>query len=221
MNKPLWDLGLSIDIIPRLLDGLWLTIIITLIAMAIALVLGLAVAVIRQTRIPVLSQVFDFYVHFIRGTPLLVQLFLVYFGLPAYGIVYPAIPTAIVVLGINYSAYTAEVYRSGVEDVPKGQWEAGTALSLPMPLTWTRVVLPQALRAVIPMLGNYLVQMFKDSALVFTITVLELMGTAKAIGNERSTWIEPLTLAAILYLIVSLISSLLIRTLESRLALNR
>lgn len=216
-----WDTNFAISILPELLGGLWLTIQITLIGMVIALVLGLLVAIIRRLRIPVVSQLFGFYVHFIRGTPLLVQAYLAFFALPSYGISFSPLVTGIAVIGINYSAYTAEVYRAGVEDVPKGQWEAATALSIPMSLTWVRIVLPQALRAVVPMLGNYLVQMFKDTAILFAITVFELMGRVQAIGSGTYRYLEPVTIAGLLYLIVSLVSSLLIRTLERRLALNR
>lgn len=216
-----WDTAFAISILPELLGGLWLTIQITVAGMVIALVLGLVVAIIRRLAIPIVSPIFGFYVHFVRGTPLLVQAYLAFFALPAYGIAFSPLVTGIAVIGINYSAYTAEVYRAGVEDVPRGQWEAATALSMPQALTWTRVVLPQALRAVVPMLGNYLVQMFKDSAVLFAITVFELMGRVQAIGSSTYRYLEPVTIAGLLYLIVSLVSSLLIRTLERHLALNR
>jgi len=216
-----WDSSFAISIIPSLLEGLWVTIQVTLVGMAIALVLGLAVAIIRYSRIPVVSQLFGLYVQFIRGTPLLVQAYIAYFALPAYGIRFSALVTGIVVIGINYSAYTAEVYRAGVNDVPAGQWEACTALSLPTYIAWSRIVLPQALRAVVPMLGNYLVQMFKDSAVLFAITVYELMGHVQAIGSGTYRYLEPVTIAGVLYLLVSLIASLLVRSLERRLVLSR
>ena len=216
-----WDSSFAISIIPSLLEGLWVTIQVTLVGMAIALVLGLAVAIIRYSRIPVVSQLFGLYVQFIRGTPLLVQAYIAYFALPAYGIRFSALVTGIVVIGINYSAYTAEVYRAGVNDVPAGQWEACTALSLPTYIAWSRIVLPQALRAVVPMLGNYLVQMFKDSAVLFAITVYELMGHVQAVGSGTYRYLEPVTIAGVLYLLVSLIASLLVRSLERRLVLSR
>jgi polar amino acid transport system permease protein len=216
-----WDNAFALSIVPELLRGLWITIQVTLLGMAIALVLGQVVAIIRYSKIPVVSQLFGFYVQFIRGTPLLIQAYFAYFALPAYGIAFSPLVTGVVVIGINYSAYTAEVYRAGVEDVPRGQWEAATALSLPMSRTWVRIVLPQALRAVVPMLGNYLVQMFKDSAVLFAITVYELMGRVQAIGSGTYRYLEPVTIAGLLYLAVSLIASLLVRTLERRLVLSR
>jgi polar amino acid transport system permease protein len=217
----LWDNAFAWAILPKLLRGLLVTIEATLLGMLIALTIGLVIAVIRRTGIPVISPFFGFIVYFIRGTPLLVQLYLVFFGLPSVGIAFAPLTTGILVLGINYTAYTAEVYRAGVEDVPKGQWEAATALSMSMPLTWIRIVLPQAVRDVVPMLGNYLVQMFKDSALLFTILVMELMGEVTEIRNTYNHGTEPILMAGAMYLIISLVASLLIRGLESRLALQR
>ncbi|HET7304481.1 MAG TPA: ectoine/hydroxyectoine ABC transporter permease subunit EhuD [Segeticoccus sp.] len=216
-----WDNEFALSLLPDLFQGLWLTIQITLIGTAIALVLGLFVAIVRFSRIPVVSQLFGFYVQFVRGTPLLVQAYLAFFALPSFGIKFPALVTGIAVIGINYSAYTAEVYRAGVNDVPAGQWEAATALSMPRARTWFRVVLPQAIRSVVPMLGNYLVQMFKDSAILFAITIYELMGHVDAITSSTYRYLEPLTIAALMYLTVSMAASLLIRLLERRLVISR
>jgi polar amino acid transport system permease protein len=216
-----WDNAFAWSILPELLGGLWITIQITLAGTAIAMVVGLVVAVIRFSRIPVVSALFGFYVQFVRGTPLLVQAYIAFFVLPDYGVRFSALATGIVVIGLNYSAYTAEVYRAGISDVHAGQWEAATALSLPIGRTWIRVILPQAVRTVVPMLGNYLVQMFKDSAVLFAITVYELMGHALAIGSSSYRYLEPLTIAGLLFLLVSYPSSQLIRILERRLAPSR
>lgn len=216
-----WDNSFAWSLVPELLAGLWITVQITLGGIVIAVVVGLVVAVIRFSRIPVLSQLFGFYVQFVRGTPLLVQAYIAFFVLPDYGLSFSAQATGIVVIGLNYSAYTAEVYRSGISDVHVGQWEAATALSLPIGRTWTRVILPQAVRSVVPMLGNYLVQMFKDSAVLFAITVYELMGHALAIGSSSYRYLEPLTVAGLLFFLVSYPSSYLVRILERRLAPSR
>lgn len=212
----IWDNAFAISIIPELLWGLLTTVQITVVGMAIAAALGLVVAVFRYLRIPVLSRVLGALVYFIRGTPLLVQAFFVFYVLPEYGIAMSALATGIIVIGVNYSAYTAEVYRSGIEGVPAGQWEASTALNLPRARTWTAIILPQAVRRVVPLLGNYLVQMFKDSAILSAITVYELMSVAKAIGQSDFRYIEPFTLAALLYLIVSVPCTLVLRRLEIR-----
>jgi polar amino acid transport system permease protein len=211
-----WDWNFTLDILPSLLRGLRLTLIITFSAFGISLVLGLIVSVFRYLKIPILSQILSFYVSFVRGTPLLVQAYFAFFVLPYYGITLDAVPTAIIVLGINYSAYLAEVFRSGIEQLPKGQWEASRALSLSARRTWIRVVIPQAVRPIIPVLGNYLIQMFKDSAILSAITVLELLGTSLQIGSRTFRYLEPITLVGLLFLAVSVPSSLFVRRLEKK-----
>lgn len=212
----LWDNEFALSILPLLLEGLGMTLFLTVWSMAIALVLGLVVAVIRRSRIPVISRLFDFYVSFIRGTPVLVQAYFAYFVLPTLGIQLDAVPTGILVLGINYSAYTAEVYRSGIQEVPAGQWEAATALDLSRHVTWLRVILPQAIGPTIPMLGNYLIQMFKDSAVLSAITIVELLSMAQRIGSGNFRYLEPLTIAGLLFLIISFVASNAIQLLERR-----
>lgn len=211
-----WDWNFAVDILPNLLRGFRLTLIITFSAFGISLILGLIVSVFRFLKIPVLSHLLNFYVSFIRGTPLLVQAYMVFFVLPYYGIILDPVPTAIIVLGINYSAYIAEVFRAGIEQLPKGQWEAARALSLSTRRTWTRIVIPQAIRPIIPVLGNYLIQMFKDSAILSAITVLELLGTGLQIGSRTFRYLEPITLVGLLFLAVSVPSSLFVRRLERK-----
>jgi polar amino acid transport system permease protein len=217
----IWDNKFAISILPDLLRGLWVTVQITLAGTVIALLLGLVVAVVRFSRIPALSHLLNFYVQFVRGTPLLIQAYCAFFILPMYGVSFSPLVTGIVVIGINYSAYTAEVYRSGIEDVPRGQWEAAVALNLPAGATWIRIVLPQAVRSVIPVLGNYLIQMFKDSAVLSAITVFELLAHAQAIGSNNFRYLEPLTIAGLLFLLVSYPASQIVRRLERRVATSR
>lgn len=213
-----WDNDFAIEILPDLLRGLWVTVQLTFASMALALAVGLVVAVLRHIRVPVLSHLLTFYVLFMRGTPLLVQAFFIYYVLPEYGVRLPTFTTGVIVLGLNYSAYTAEVYRSGIEGLDTGQWEAATALSLPRHRTWTRIVLPQSVRTVIPVLGNYLIQMFKDSAVLAFITVVELLRTANTIGSSEFRYLEPLTIAGLFYLVVSYTASLGVKRLEHRYA---
>lgn len=130
-------------------------------------------------------------VEFIRLTPLVVQLLFVYYMLPQFS----ALQIGIAVLGIHYSTYMAEVYRAGIEAVPVGQWEAARALSLPSTRTWRAVILPQAVRRVVPALGNYAVSMFKDTPFLFTITVVEMVTAAQQFGARNFQYLEPLTLA--------------------------
>lgn len=214
----IWDSSFAISIIPELLQGLVVTVEITLLGTLLAALLGLVLAILRRLAIPVVSQAVTFIVVFVRGTPLLVQAYCAFFVLPDYGISADAFTTGAIVIGINYSAYMAEVYRSGIQGVHVGQWEACTALGLPPTRVWGRIVLPQALRTVVPMLGNYLIQMFKDSAVLSAITVVELLGAAQAIGSSNFRYLEPLTIAAVLFLIISFPSSRLINRLERRYA---
>ena len=213
-----WDWSFAWGILPELLEGLAVTVQITLIGSAIAMVLGLVIAVVRHSKLPVISALVGGLVQFIRGTPLLVQAFFLFYVFPSYGLTLPALTTGIIAIGIHYSAYAAEAYRAGIESVPRGQWEAATALSLSPRRRWTGVVLPQAIRAVIPSLGNYVIAMFKDSAILAAITVVEVLNTAQAIGSDSFRYLEPLTLAALLYLLVSYPAAKLIRRLEHRLA---
>ncbi|MFC9974124.1 ectoine/hydroxyectoine ABC transporter permease subunit EhuD [Spirillospora sp. NPDC127200] len=215
-----WDWNYTGEILPDLLDGLRITIVATLVGYVIALVLGLVWTLLQRTP----SRAFNLTVHwvaeFIRSTPLLVQLAFIFFVLPGWGLTLSALTAGIIGLGVHYSTYTAEVYRAGISDVPRGQWEAATALNLPRRRVWQSVILPQAFRRVIPTLGNYLIAMFKDSPLLMGITVVELLNSAYQAGAKSLQLLEPLTVVAALFIIVSVISSLIIRRLERRYATN-
>lgn len=212
----LWDWGYAIDILPELLRGLLVTVQATLLGSAVAYVLGLVFALVRHSRIPVLSQAVWLLVEFVRSTPLLVQLFFLFFVLPDLGIRFDAFTTGVIGLGLHYACYTAEVYRAGIEAVPKGQWEACTALSLPRSRVWTGVILPQAVPRVLPALGNYMISMFKETPLLLAISVLELVGAAREAGSDTFRYIEPFTLAGIFFLLVSYPAGVLVRRLERR-----
>lgn len=220
----IWDFEFTLEVMPSLLQGLWVTIQLTLIGYTIALLLGLLIAIVR--RVPVLGSIVHFVMEFIRTTPLIIQVVFVFFLLPAsltipyVGMTVPitAFTVGVVVLGIHYAAYTAEVYRSGIEGVAQGQWEASRALSLPASRTWGAVVLPQAIRKVIPALGNYLISMFKDTPLLFAIGVAELLTRAQRVGSESFRMMEAITLVGLLFLVVSIPSAIVIRRLEKRYA---
>jgi polar amino acid transport system permease protein len=158
-------------------------------------------------------------VEFVRSTPLLVQLYFLYFVAPEFGLRMPALVTGILGLGLHYSAYCAEVYRAGLEGVPRGQWEAATALNLGPWRTYRAIVIPQAIPPVIPALGNYLVGMFKETPLLSAIAVVELMQRAKIIGSESFRYVEPITLVGLFFLAMSLVSAAGIRRVERALRL--
>ena len=208
-----WSWETAAEILPLLAKGLRVTLIATAGGMGLALVLGLIWAMLRRSRIKAIAWPVSAIVEFIRNTPLLIQLFFVYFLIPDYGW-NTALLTGIVILGLHYSTYTSEVYRSGIDGVPRGQWEAATALNLSTSQRWTRVVLPQAFPPILPAMGNYLIAMFKDTPLLFAITVQEMFYQADSYASFNGTYVEPYTLAAVIFLLLSLISAGVIRLTE-------
>jgi polar amino acid transport system permease protein len=158
-------------------------------------------------------------VELIRSTPLLIQIFFLYFVLPNFGIVLDAFAAGVIAIGVHYAAYCSEVYRAGFDNIPRGQWEASIALNLSSWTTFKDIIIPQAIPPVVPALGNYLVALFKETPLLSAIAVLELMQTAKIIGSETFRYTEPITLVGLFFLAMSLVSAMLIRGVEE--LLNR
>ncbi len=212
----IWDNSFALSVLPVIAQGLATTVLITVTGTAIAMCIGLVLALMRRSRAKWISLPAEAFVEFVRDTPLLVQLFFLYFGLPVFGISLSALVTGIIGIGINYSAYIAEVYRAGIEGVPRGQWEAARALNFPQGQTWGRIILPQAVRKVIPALGNYLISMFKDTPILASIGVLEMLEQAQIVGSENFRYLEPMTEVGLLFILVSYPASLLIRWLEVR-----
>lgn len=215
----IWDWAYAIAIVPQMAEASLVTLRITVMGFALAAVLGLVWAVLAMLETPVISFAVRLFVEFMRSTPLLIQLFAVYYFLPMYGVILSASLTGVLVLGLHYSAYCAEVYRSGLEAVPRGQWEAARALNLSRAQTFRRIVLPQALPPVILPLGNYFVAMFKETPVLLAITVIELVATARIIGNDTFRYTEPITLAGLFFLLLSLLAAQFMRWLDRRFAL--
>lgn len=211
-----FDAQYAFDILPSLLAAALITLEATIGGMAVALAGGLALALLRMSGIRALRILATVLMEFIRGTPLLIQLFFLFYVLPLYGLRADPLATGIIGLGIHYSAYTAEVFRAGVESVPRGQWEGAIALNMSTAQTWRRIVLPQAIPPVIPVLGNYLIGMFKETPLLATITVLELLGTAQAEAATTYRYLEPYTLVGLIFLALSFPSALIVKRLEAR-----
>jgi polar amino acid transport system permease protein len=212
----IWDNSFALSVLPIIAQGLAITVLITITGTAIAMCIGLVLAIMRRARAKWISLPAEAFVEFVRATPLLVQLFFLYFGLPVFGISLSPLVTGIIGIGLNYSAYTAEVYRAGIEGVPRGQWEAARALNFSHGQTWVRIILPQAVRKVIPALGNYLIAMFKDTPILASISVLEMLEQAQIVGSENFRYLEPMTEVGLLFILVSYPASLLIRQLEVR-----
>ncbi len=210
----MFDWKLAMDMLPALLKAFVVTLQATLCGMGLAIVLGLPWAVLRRSRRPQISWPTAWFVEFVRSTPLLVQVYFLFFVLPDFGITLSPFLTGVLALGLHYSAYLSEVYRAGIAGVPNGQWEAAIALNLSRWDTWKSIILPQAIPPIIPVLGNYLVAMFKETPVLAAITVGELLQTAKLIGAETFRYLEPLTLVGILFLAASLSSAALVRRLE-------
>jgi polar amino acid transport system permease protein len=210
----MWSTSYAWSLVPTLLRGLETTVEATLGAAALALILGALLAMVRRSSIAVVRIVFGFIVQFIRSTPLLVQVFFWFYVLPNWGITLSALLVGILGLGLHYGCYMAEVYRAGIESVPRSQWEAAEALHFNHTQRWIRIILPQAIRTVTPVLGNYVIAAFKDSAILSAIGLTELMTAATNAGALSFRYLEPLTVAGLLYLIVSLIASFGVRGLE-------
>jgi polar amino acid transport system permease protein len=211
-----WDWGFVWSILPTLLEGLQLTVLATLAGSILAFVLGLLWIALRLANLPVISPVVNVLVQFLRGTPFLVQLYFVFYVLPSYGVTMSALMAGILGLAIYNSAPVSEIYRAGIEGVAPGQWEASLTLGLPVWWVWSGVVLPQVFKSVIPMLANIMIAMFKDTAVLSTITVAELMLRAQDLSMRNFRFVEPLTLAAVLYFVVSYASARGVRALEQR-----
>jgi len=204
------------DAVPPLLDGLVVALWATALGYLVALALGLVFALLRRSgrawvRLPV-----AFVVEFVRSTPLLVQLFFLFFVLPAVGLELSPLATGAIGLGVHYATYTSEVYRAGIDGVPAGQWEAAKALSLPRSRTWTRVVLPQAVARTAPALGNYAIAMFKDTPQLTVVTVAEVLSVVKAVGAQNFRYLELITVAGVLYLVTALLIAWPVRVAERR-----
>jgi polar amino acid transport system permease protein len=216
----IFDWHYAWEILPRLAGGLLVTIQATVIGMAVALTLGLVLALARRSRHRLLAWPTGVLVEFVRSTPLLVQIYFLFYILPDAGLRLSPLATGVLALGLHYAAYCSEVYRAGLESVPRGQWEAAAALNLSRWRTMKDIVIPQAIPPVVPALGNYLVAMFKDTPLLSAITVLEVLQVAKLIGSESFRYVEPLTLVGVLFLALSLLSAGAIRWVEGRLRME-
>jgi polar amino acid transport system permease protein len=203
---------------PYILGGIWITILVSVLSIILATVLAIVGALGRLSTNPVIYAVATLYVSIVRGTPLLVQIFFAYYALPQAGIVLPPIPTGIIALGFNYGAYMTEIFRAGIQAVPSGQAEAASALGMRESHIFRRIVLPQAVRIVIPAIGNEFIAMIKDSSLVSIITVQELLWRAQNVGRAEFQTIPALVIAALAYWGLTIIFTFFQSRLEKRLA---
>jgi len=210
-----WSWAWVFEIIPDLLLATLVTIRIALLGYLVALVVGLIVALGRLSENRILNHLSWAFTESVRLTPLLVQLFFAFYVLPEWGITIPAEPTGIIVIGLHYAAYTSEVYRSGIRAIDRGQWEASIALSLPERAVWSQIILPQAIRPMIPALGNFMIQLFKEVPLLSTITVYELLNTGNLLAGHSFRYLETLTMVGLIFFLLSYPFSICFRRLEA------
>ena len=209
-----WRWDFTYQILPKLLWATLNTIMAAGIGYAIAVVVGLIFLVGQRTPYKFINIIVREVVEFIRSTPLLIQLFFVYFVGPQFGLILSAWVTAMITIGLHFGTYLSEVYRGALEGVPKSQWEACRALNFSTIYTYKRIIFPQAFPIAIPGMGNYLVGIFKDTPLLSTIGVAELFHAATAVGGYHYRYLEPYTMVGIIFLILSIPAAIGIRKLE-------
>lgn len=212
------------DYLPLLLHGAWITIQITVLGMLLAVALGLPIALMRMGRSRLLRTMATSYVEFFRGIPVLLLLFFLYYGLPSIGAMcgissllsLSAFTVAVVGFGLNYAAYEAEVYRAGIGSIPIGQWEAAASLGMSPALTFRRIILPQAIRVILPPMTNDFIALFKDTSVVSVIAVVELTKQYQILAKSSNRYLEIGLVTAVLYLAMSVPMGRVARRLEKR-----
>ncbi|WP_028792935.1 ectoine/hydroxyectoine ABC transporter permease subunit EhuD [Thalassobaculum salexigens] len=210
-----WSWSVAYDVMPRLAAGLVVTVQATLVGALVAYVLGLALAILKMSPCRLVAWSSYWSSEFVRRTPLLVQLYFLFYVLPDLGIFLEPFAAGVIGLGLHFSTYTSEVFRAGIENVPKGQWEAARSLNYSTIQTWRHVVLPQAIPPMIPPLANYLITMFKETPLLAAITVVELFNAANIYSNSHYKYLEPMTLVGTFFLLVSIPAAALAIRLEN------
>lgn len=206
----------SIEYLPLLWSGLKLTIAVTVLALLLSTLLGLLWALLRTSGIPVLAQGIRYLTEFIRGIPILVVLFYIYFVMPEIGIDLTAFQAGIIGLALTYSCYIGETFRAGIEAVDRGQVEAAKAIGMKHGMMMRRVVLPQAFRIVLPPYGNNTIMLLKDSSQVSVISVAELTMRGKTLASSTFDNMTIFTLVALLYLSLTIPLNIAIRRMENK-----
>ena len=204
----------TLDTILLMLEGSTITLEIFCVTLALALPLGLFAALGRLSRFRLLNRLLEVYIWIMRGTPLMLQLLFVYFALPMVGILLPDIAAALLAFVLNYAAYFAEIFRSGIQAVPRGQFEAARALGMSAPLTMRRIVLPQVLRITLPPVSNETINLVKDTSLVYILAMNDLLRVARTIV-QREFDMTPFLIAGIFYLAMTAVLTYGFKKLEA------
>ncbi|MGW0199079.1 amino acid ABC transporter permease [Nonomuraea sp. NPDC003201] len=209
-------MDLLIDFLPDLLTGLGVTIVLGVVSFVLGSVLGALVTLARISSSRVLRALAAAYVSVFRGTPLLIQIMIIYFGLPQLGLEIPPIPSAIIAFTLFSAAYLSENFRAGILGVDKGQWEAAASMAMPYWRTLRRIIFPQAIRIATPAVGSRFVALMKDTSLASAVTVVELTRVAEGIGTSTFRYMEALLLVGLLYWMVNTLLQIGQQTLEKR-----
>ena len=209
-----WRWEWAFEILPQMLWATLNTFLAAGVGYAIAAIVGILFMLGQRTPYKILNIIIREIVEFIRSTPLLVQLFFVYFVAPQFGLTLSAWVCAMITIGLHYGTYLSEVYRGALEGVPRTQWEACKALNFSAFYTYRKIVLPQAFPIAIPGMGNYLVGIFKDTPLLSTIGVAELFHAATAVGGYHYRYLEPYTIVGLIFLTLSIPAAIWIRKIE-------
>jgi His/Glu/Gln/Arg/opine family amino acid ABC transporter permease subunit len=210
----LFNIQIAVENLGPLLAGLLMTIELTVVVIILSLVFALLVALGGMSRSPLLRWPVKAYIEVIRGTPLLLQLIYIYYVLPEVGIRLNSFVAGVLALTLNYSAYISEVYRGGILAVAKGQHDAAAALGMTRVLAMRRIILPQAIRIVIPTLGNYFISLFKDTALCSVVSIQEVVFTAQILAARNFQYFTLYTVVAVFYFAVSFPAARLVGVLE-------
>ncbi|GGI17585.1 amino acid ABC transporter permease [Gottfriedia solisilvae] len=204
-----------ISLIPSMLDGLTVTLEIFMITLALSIPLGIVIALGRLSKNKALRTFIQSYILVMRGTPLLLQLIFIFFGLPLIGIVFDRFTTVIIAFTLNYAAYFGEIFRAGIQSIDKGQYEAAEVLGLSKSQAFKRIILPQMTKKVLPPVSNEVITLIKDSALVYVVGLDDMLRVAKIASNTSASLI-PLLFVSILYLLLTAILTNIFKRLENR-----
>jgi polar amino acid transport system permease protein len=212
-----WDWGYAWECVPQLLEAFRMTLLATVLVTVVASTLGLVLAVVERSD-SVVARIVGMTAEFIRRTPGLIQIYFVFYVGPTVGLTLSPLAAGVVAMGVHFATYMSESYRAGIAAVPPGQWDAAAALSLPRLQTWAKVVMPQAIPPILAAQGNWVLIMFKATALLSVITVVEITSKAREIGSDNLRFLEPTLLVGVFFLAVSYPASVLLRMYERRIS---
>jgi polar amino acid transport system permease protein len=205
----------TINLLPQVLEGLIVTLQVFSLTLVFSIPLGVVVALGRLSKNKMLNQITGFYVLIMRGTPLLLQIVFIFFGLPVIGIAFDRFPAAIIAFSLNYAAYFAEVFRAGIASIDEGQYEGAKVLGFPQKYIFFRIVLPQAVKRILPAAANEIITLVKDTALVYVVGLDELLKVGKIASNKAASLV-PLLIVGIIYLLLISVFTRLFKNVEKR-----